>query len=142
MPKVGRPWTRAVCATAVAVTTLVPVLGGHHLITEVYDVSRTTTIEGHVDALVLTDPHAFVHLSVVGVEGQERIWAVELEGASVLRRSGIGAKTLARGDRLAVCGHPGRDASQYRLLMLELRRPADGVSVSRHVPEGGAVCRE
>lgn len=112
----------------------------HHIITEVYDVKRTMTIEGQVDRLVLKNPHTFVHLSVVGDEGRTRTWAVELEGATRLQRQGIGGETFEIGDELTVCGNPGRDASQYRLLMLELRRPSDGLSVSRRVEESEAEC--
>jgi hypothetical protein len=116
-----------------------PVLG-HHLIAEVYDVKRTMTVDGRVDRIVLRNPHTFVHLSVVDTEGQSRTWAIELEGATTLRRRGVDGATFKIGDQLTVCGNPGRDASQYRLLMLELRRPSDSFSMHRRVEESEADC--
>ena len=122
-----------------AAATAGPVLG-HHLIAEVYDVKRTMTVDGRVDRIVLRNPHAFVHLSVVGTEGQSRTWAIELEGATTLRRRGVDGATFKIGDQLTVCGNPGRDASQYRLLMLGLRRPSDSFSMHRTVEESEADC--
>ena len=134
----GRALVATVC---VAFLTIAPVVG-HHLITEVYDVRRTTTIEGSIAGIVLKNPHTFVHLSVAGDEGRMRTWAIELEGATKLQQQGIGRRTFDIGDRLLVCGNPGRDASEYRLLMLQLTRPADGFAVSRHVEESEAVCSD
>lgn len=105
--------------------------GSHHFITEVYDVNRTATIEGRVDRFVYQDPHSFVHLQVRDRRGRPLTWAVELEGAASLRQRGVSSRTLRPGDRLTVCGNPGRDAGQYRLLMLALERPLDGLAVRR-----------
>ena len=118
-----------------AVATMTP-LFGHHLITEVYDVRQATTITGTIDGLVLTNPHAFIHLSVVGDEVRTRTWAVELEGATQLRQKGIDGTTFAIGDTVTVCGNPGRDVNQYRLLMLELRRLSDGFPSGRRIRRG------
>ena len=129
------------CAAFVVIACLaVAPVRGHHLITEVYDVAQTTTITGRVAGVVLKNPHTFVHLSVVSGEGQTRTWAVELEGATKLRQLGIDSDTFDIGDQLTVCGNPGRDASQYRLLMLELRRARDRFTVSRRVAESEATC--
>ncbi len=128
-----------VSVVLLAAATAGPVLG-HHLIAEVYDVKRTMTVDGRVDRIVLRNPHAYVHLSVVDTEGQSRTWAIELEGATTLRRRGVDGATFKIGDQLTVCGNPGRDASQYRLLMLELRRPSDSFSMHRRVEESEADC--
>ena len=89
---------------------------------------------------MLTNPHAFIHLSVVGDEVRTRTWAVELEGATQLRQKGIDGTTFAIGDAVTVCGNAGRDVSQYRLLMLKLRRLSDGFAVHRRVDESDAEC--
>ncbi len=128
-----------VSVVLLAAATAGPVLG-HHLIAEVYDVKRTMTVDGRVDRIVLRNPHAFVHLSVVDTQGQSRTWAIELEGATTLRRRGVDGATFKIGDQLTVCGNPGRDASQYRLLMLELQRASDSFSMHRRVEESEADC--
>lgn len=112
----------------------------HHLITEVYDVSRTATIEGRVDRFVYQDPHSFVHLRAPGAGGRPLTWSIEMEGAARLRQLGVGADALRPGDRLTVCGNPGRDAGQHRLLMLALDRPRDGLSVRRAAMEWRLGC--
>ena len=136
-PRVQRHGRR--CMLEPHLHTLAALIAAHpdHLIAEVYDVKRTMTVDGRVDRIVLRNPHAFVHLSVVGTEGQSRTWAIELEGATTLRRRGVDGATFKIGDQLTVCGNPGRDASQYRLLMLGLRRPSDSFSMHRTDPRGG-----
>lgn len=105
--------------------------GAHHVISEVYDIGRTLTVEGEVDRIGYRDPHSFLHLRVAGAGSGGRIWSVELEGAAKLHQLGVERGTLKPGDRISVCGNPGRDAGQYRLLMLVLTRPSDGLAVRR-----------
>ena len=105
--------------------------GAHHVISEVYDIGRTLTVEGEVDRIGYRDPHSFLHLRVAGEGSGGRIWSVELEGAAKLHQLGVERGTLKPGDRISVCGNPGRDAGQYRLLMLVLTRPSDGLAVRR-----------
>lgn len=114
--------------------------GSHHFVTEVYDVSRTATIEGRVDRFVYQDPHSFVHLQVRDRRGRPLTWAVELEGAASLRQRGVSGGTLRPGDRLTVCGNPGRDAGRHRLLMLALERPLDGLAVRRGAEQRQPDC--
>lgn len=112
----------------------------HHVISEVYDIGRTVTVEGAVDRIGYRDPHAYLHLRVAEENGPERTWSVELEGAALLRKLGVERDTLQPGDRIAVCGNPGRDAGQYRLLMLRLMRPSDGLAVRREPVEHQRAC--
>ena len=102
--------------------------GGHR--------AQYSTIARTIDGLVLTNPHAFIRLSVVGDEVRTRTWAVELEGATQLRQKGIDGTTFAIGDTVTVCANPGRDVNQYRLLMLELRRLSDGFPSGRRIRRG------
>ena len=120
----------------------------HHVISEVYDMGRTITVQGQVDRVGYRDPHSFLHLRVPGGGNGVRTWSVELEGAAKLQQLGVDRETLRSGDRITVCGNPGRDAGQYRLLALVLARPSDGLAVRRtpmanqrecdSLPAGGA----
>ncbi len=105
--------------------------GAHHTIAEIYDENQTITIEGSVDRLFYGNPHAYVHLAVEGERGGTRTWAVELDDTAKLSQQGLSRETLQPGDRISVCGNPGRDPGKYRLLMLTLKRPSDGLSVNR-----------
>lgn len=114
--------------------------GAHHVISEVYDIGRILTVEGEVDRIGYRDPHSFLHLRVGGDGGGGRIWSIELEGAAKLHQLGMERGTLRPGDRITVCGNPGRDAGQYRLLMLVLTRPSDGLAVRRTPMEDQREC--
>ena len=114
--------------------------GAHHVISEVYDIGRIHTLEGEVDRIGYRDPHAFLHLRVVDGDSGGRIWSIELEGAAKLRQLGVERGTLRPGDRITVCGNPGRDAGQYRLLMLVLTRLSDGLAVRRTPMEDQREC--
>ena len=114
--------------------------GAHHVISEVYDIGRILTLEGEVDRIGYRDPHAFLHLRVADDGGSGRTWSIELEGAAKLHQLGMERGTLRPGDRITVCGNPGRDAGQYRLLMLVLTRPSDGLAVRRTPMEDQREC--
>ena len=114
--------------------------GAHHVISEVYDIGRILTVEGEVDRIGYRDPHSFLHLRVAVDGSVSRTWSVELEGAAKLRQLGMEPETLRPGDRITVCGNPGRDAGQYRLLMLVLTRSSDGLAVRRTPMEDQREC--
>ena len=113
--------------------------GMHHVISEVYDIGQILTLEGEVDRIGYRDPHSFLHLRVAD-GGGGRIWSIELEGGAKLYQLGVEPETLRPGDRITVCGNPGRDAGQYRLLMLVLTRPSDGLAVRRTPMEDQREC--
>ncbi len=104
-------------------------VGAHHSVAAVYDENRTMTIEGKVALFLDYRPHAVVHLVVQGDRGRTRTWAVEFDTATKLISSGISHEALRQGDRISVCGNPGRDPGKYKLRMLTLRRSSDGLSL-------------
>ncbi len=115
-------------------------VGAHHSVATVYDESRTMTLEGEIGRFLNSQPHALLHLVVRGGRGRTRTWAVEFDTASKLSSSGVSQAALRPGDRITVCGHPGRDPGAYRLRMLTLRRPSDGLSLRREQCLTRATC--
>ncbi len=115
-------------AVAVAVGSAMGV-GAHHSVATVYDESRTMMLEGEIERVLNLQPHAWLHLVVAGGRGRTRTWAVEFDTASKLSSSGVSQAALRPGDRITICGNPGRDPGAYRLRMLTLRRPSDGLSI-------------
>ena len=111
----------------------------HHAVSAVFDERRAVTIEGTVDRIVNRNPHPWVDLVVEGRKGWNGTWAVEFDAASHLARR-PGRIVLRPGDRITVCGNPGRDAGQYRLRMLMLERPSDGYQIITSVGLIGARC--
>ena len=47
---------------------------------------------------------------------------------------------LQPGDRVAVCGNPGRDPGEFSLRMLALERRADGLSIAGDIDFEDAQC--
>ncbi len=114
-------------------------LVSHHAVSTVYDVATTTTIHGMVDRIVIRRPHPIVHL-VVDLEGQEkRTWAVELDDPDA-RRAEVGVMALKPGDRVAVCGNPGRDPGAFKMRMLSIERPSDAFVLRSDVGMDNASC--
>ena len=98
----------------------------HHPTSEVYDGERTIVLEGDVTSLLFGNPHSMVHLRVADQDGDLHTWAVEWRAASRLRRMGWTAGALSVGDRVKMCGNPGRDPGVYRLYLLNVIRVLPG----------------
>ena len=109
-------------ATGAALTSLP--MQAHHAISEIYDEERTVALEGEVASFMFGDPHSMIHVRVRGREGTHT-WAVEWRGARKLQRLGWTAGALVEGDRVRICGNPGRDPAAYRLHLLGVIRGGD-----------------
>jgi hypothetical protein len=98
----------------------------HHSYGATYDTRKEVTLEGKLVQFVYRNPHAFVHLQAPDVSGQPQRWAVEWSGTTQLDRQGVTRDTLKVGDQVVIVGRPSRVTGEYRLLMVSLKRPADG----------------
>ena len=102
----------------------------HHPTSDVYDGERTIVLEGDVTSFLFGNPHSMVNLRVADPDGGLHTWAVEWRAASRLRRLGWTAADLNVGDRVKVCGNPGRDPGAYRLYLLNVTRILPGAPAS------------
>jgi hypothetical protein len=98
----------------------------HHPISEVYDEEQVVVLEGEVASFLFGNPHSMVHVRVEDSGGGAHTWAVEWHAARQLTRQGWTAAALTAGDRVRMCGNPGRDPGAYRLYLLNLARIAPG----------------
>ena len=110
------------------VASLVAGIGAHHSFAAFYFEERSVTITGDVVQFDYTSPHAWVHVTAPDAEGQPRRYAAEWANPSRLARDGITRETLAAGDRVTITGSPGRNASEYKIHLKRIERPADGWS--------------
>jgi hypothetical protein len=55
-----------------------------------------------------------------------RQYSAEWANPNRLSRDGITKETLKAGDRLIITGSPGRNASENRIHLKRIERPADG----------------
>ena len=114
-------------------------LEGHHAVSTVYDVGRTTTLLGVVDRVVIRRPHPIVHV-IEGLEGGgRRTWVVEVDDPDK-RRADVGVSTLEPGNRVMVCGNPGRDPGGFKLRLLSLTRQSDAFVLRSDVAMDESTC--
>jgi hypothetical protein len=100
----------------------------HHSFGATYDASQTMEIEGVVKEFVWRNPHSFLRLDATDKDGATKTWALEWGSINQLTHAKLTRTTLLPGNRLVVTGAPARDMSVPRLLIITLKRPADGWS--------------
>ena len=74
------------------------------------------------------NPHSYVTIQAPDAKGAMQRWSVEWAGTSQLSNRGITQETLKIGDDITIVGRPSRVPGEFRLLMVNLTRPADGFS--------------
>ena len=100
----------------------------HHSYAATYDATKEIKLEGMLVQFELRNPHTFVTIKARDKEGVMQRWAVEWSGVSQLANAGIKQETLKIGDQIVITGNPSRVPGEFRLLMVNLRRPLDGFS--------------
>ncbi len=103
-------------------------LVAHHSFGATYDSSQKVQIEGVVKEFVWRNPHSFLRVDVTDKDGATKTWALEWGSINQLASANLTRTTLRPGDKLVISGEPARDQSSPRLLIVSMRRPADGWS--------------
>jgi hypothetical protein len=98
----------------------------HHSYGATYDVKKEVKLEGKLLQFVYRNPHAYVHMQAKDADGKEQRWAVEWAGTAQLSSAGVNKESLKVGDEIIVTARPSRVPGEYRVLMVNLRRPLDG----------------
>src|SRR5205085_2934633 len=100
----------------------------HHSYGATYDVSKEVKLTGKLVQFVYRNPHSFVHVEAPDKDGVAQRWAVEWSGTTQLSGAGVQRESLKVGDDIIIVGRPSRVPGEYRLLMVNLKRPSDGFS--------------
>jgi len=100
----------------------------HHSYAATYDTTKEVKVEGTLVQFELRNPHAFVTIKAKDKEGVMQRWSIEWAGVSQLDNAGIKKESLKVGDDIVIVGNPSRVPGEYRLLMVNLKRPLDGFS--------------
>ena len=110
-----------------AVTLLVSVpAAGHHSFATYYFEDQSVTIEGEVVGFDYAAPHAWVHVMAPDAAGTVRRYSAEWSNPRRLARDGVERDTIRSGERVRITGSPGRIATEYRIHLKRIERPADG----------------
>jgi hypothetical protein len=107
----------------------------HHAFATEFDVNRPVDLKGKVTKVELINPHSWIHIEVVGDDGQAVTWMIEGGSPNALVRRGITKNSIPVGSELIIRGYGTRDGSNKavgreinfsdgRALFFEGSRPA------------------
>ena len=106
----------------------------HHSMA-MFDQTKIQNIKGTVTEFEWINPHSWLHVSVIGANGQAERWSIT--GGSPRNMSYIGwtPDIVQPGDEIEVAFHPARDGSRTGVLSTVVL--SDGTELCN-----GAACRE
>ena len=102
----------------------------HHSFSAYYFEDQSISIEGEVQEFQFRSPHAILLFAARSPEGRVQAYAAEWGNPRRLGSQGVNKNTLKPGDLVIVTGSPGRAASEYKVHLKGISRPADGWSWS------------
>ena len=112
---------------ALAVALLVAAAANaHHSFPAYYFEDQTVTIEGTVVEFDFRAPHTWLHVQARDADGQMQRFSAEWANPQRLGRDGVTAQHLKSGDVVRITGSPGRTASERKIHLKRIERPADG----------------
>jgi hypothetical protein len=117
---------RTLLALWLGALTAVASPSAHHSFAADYLEEKSISIEGDVIAFEFKFPHAWLHLGVVGGDGQRQKYSVEWSNPGRLKQAGFKADSFKPGDHLIITGSPHRDPAEPRLHLRTIQRPSDG----------------
>jgi hypothetical protein len=81
----------------------------HHAFAAEFDGKAPVLLKGKVTKVEWINPHAWVHLAVVGADGKSQEWMVEGGTPNTLLRAGIDRNSLKVGTEIVVRGYQSKD---------------------------------
>ena len=111
---------------AAAVVAAVPT-AAHHSFAAGYFEDKIQRIEGDIAVVMFRNPHSWIHVDAKDeATGKVERFSIEWGSGAQLTQQGVTRNSLKAGDHVVVVGNPGRTASERRLRMRQIERPADG----------------
>ena len=83
-------------------------VNAHHGAATHYDSDDLVTLDGTVAELRFVNPHSFLHVNVIGADGETVEWRCEMGGATQLGRLGWTSETLTPGQPITLVGETAR----------------------------------
>jgi len=78
-----------------------------------FDQTKRVTLKGTVTDFQWTNPHAFIHMSVVNAAGAKEEWEIELNSPNNMKRQGWSSTSVKKGDVITLDTFPLRDQSKH-----------------------------
>jgi hypothetical protein len=79
-----------------------------------FDQSKEVTLQGTVTDFQWTNPHAFIHVQIMGADGKPEVWDIELNSPNNLKRQGWKSTSIKAGDKVTLRANPLRDMSTHK----------------------------
>jgi hypothetical protein len=86
-----------------------PRASAHHAFATEFDINKPVKLRGKVTAMEWINPHAWIHIDVVGDDGKVTAWMVEGGSPNVLLRRGFTKQSLEPGTEVVVEGFQARN---------------------------------
>jgi len=83
----------------------------HHAFATEFSVDHPVEFTGKVTKVELINPHSWIHVEVIGEDGQAVTWMIEGGSPNALVRRGITKASIPIGSELMVRGYQARDGS-------------------------------
>jgi hypothetical protein len=84
----------------------------HHSFAAEFDINKPVELHGKVIRVELINPHSWIHLELVGKNGEKETWMIEGGSPNQLFRRGFTKNSLPVGTELHVVGYQARDGSR------------------------------
>jgi hypothetical protein len=87
------------------------VIQAHHAVAGVYDLNKEITLEGRLDKLNFTNPHASIEMSVPNPDGTVTHWKLTTASVANLTRAGLSKESIKPGEILKAVILPAKNGN-------------------------------
>src|SRR5215467_11087721 len=81
----------------------------HHAFAAEFDINKPVKLTGKVTKMEWVNPHAWIHIDVIGPDGKVESWMVEGGSPNILLRRGFTKESLQAGIELTVEGYRAKN---------------------------------
>ena len=100
--------TKLFVAIVSLVAAAVPVWA-HHAFQAEFDQKKPVSLSGKVTGMEWINPHAWIHIDVVGADGKVTNWMVECGSPNIMLRRGFTKRSLEAGTEVSVAGYQAKN---------------------------------
>lgn len=86
----------------------------HHAFGAEFDANRPVLLKGKIVRIEWVNPHTWIHVEVLKLDGTKEVWMVEGGSPNSLLRRGANKNTFPEGTEVVVDGYQARDHSVNR----------------------------